>query len=170
MGKRNKNRETGRPATGGIRKTANYRSVSRPESRHVSDGLFDGFFKPDLSAFETVNEVANARISYIDTPAARAAARGVSSSTHSPRANTASPSKRSLERKNEPLHPGRARVTPYTPITNKPTPKPAMKLERHEVRPARLEPQRATCKPRPKDNRAKSGGSGKEFVPWCDRR
>lgn len=169
MAKRNKNREASRPFTGGVRKTANYREVSRSVTRDVTAPY--EFVKPDLSAFETINETANARISF-DAPAARPAARGVSSSPRTISATT--PSKRSLERKTETVHKigtARPRVSDYKPALLRPNKSPpAKKLERHEVRPARLEPLRVTCKPRPKDTRPKSGGSGKEFVPWCDRR
>lgn len=169
MAKRNKNREASRPSTGGVRKTANFREVSRSVTRDLTQPF--EFFKPDLSAFETINETANARISF-DAPASRPAARGTSSRPASARANSATPSKRSLERKNEPVATGRPRISHYQPALLRPNkPQPAKKLERHEVRSARLEPLRVTCKPRPKDTKPKGGGgSGKEFVPWCDRR
>lgn len=40
----------------------------------------------------------------------------------------------------------------------------------HEVRPKK-DADKVTCKPRPVNTKRKAGGgSGKEFVPWCDRR
>lgn len=44
------------------------------------------------------------------------------------------------------------------------------KTEVHEVRPKK-DADKVTCKPRPLTTKRKAGGgSGKEFVPWCERR
>lgn len=44
------------------------------------------------------------------------------------------------------------------------------KTEVHEVRPKK-DADKVTCKPRPVTTKRKAGGgSGKEFVPWCERR
>lgn len=168
MAKRNKNRAARREPQGGLRQTANNRSVSGGFARNVSEPY--SFFRPDLSAFETINDRANARISWADTPATRPAARGTPSRQTPVRAYD-TPSKRSLERKAEREN-SRPTVSDWRPqLLKRPSNAPAArKLERHEVRSARLEPSRPTCKSRPKDNRPKSGGSGKEFVPWCDRK
>ena len=173
MAKRNSNRNSGRTAEGGLRKTESVRELSRPLARDVTRDPWQGyeFFRPDLSAFETIstpiNEIANARVS---APApARPAQSTISRSPYVAKAGQGA-----TRRTDPPAPVARPRVAelkrPELLRGKAPTPQPARRPDMHEVRSARIEPSRSVCKERPRDTKPRGGGGSRNFIPWCDRK
>lgn len=131
------------------------------------------WFKPDLSAFEPVNQALDNRPLQTG-PAVRAAGGLQKSSARSVRAKMDEPSRRSIERKSEAIITGRKPVNvPIRPLlkrTEAPK-KDARLVVTHEVRSARVVRPHQTCKERPPSNKPKGkGGSHRAFVPWCSRK
>lgn len=175
MAKRDKDRDTSRRSEGGLRNTESVRRLSDGFTRELRgdplDAIGGGFYRPDLSAFETVDRVSNRRVDEIvnaPPPRVSAGSPGRIASSY-----LAQQSKRAAERARETPASGRAPINTAPPalLQNRPLAKRASPVVTHEVRTARVERAHATCKERPRSNKPrKGGGSGKTFVPWCSRK
>lgn len=182
MARRNSDGGPSRQTQGGIRATRVAADISRAIARNVSplDRVGGSFIRPDLSAFNAVAEIGQPTL--YQQPPWTAEPSKAGGTVRKNRLNE--PSKRSLERASE-TRPRLAamQVIPAAPI-NRPIKKDPIKLASpvktkaklasptvsHGVRPARLGKAQATCKERPSDNKKQGRGSGKAFVPWCNRK
>lgn len=173
MGKRSKDRATGRPPEGGLRKTVNVRELSRAIARPIDDPLArigGRFFTPDLTAFD-----APAALQPVRAAAALVLNRPQAVRAGSNRSIVREPSKRSLEaaasprRVADPVNHAAPIKRPTLASPVKTQAKTASKVVSHEVRPARLDNARS-CKERPRDTKRGAGGGKKSFVPWCTRK
>lgn len=177
MAKRNKDRSSSRPFEGGLRKTKAITELSRSiEGRRWTpdplEAIGGAFRTPDLSAFEPeVYRPLPVLTDYdrILPPQARArmvtAPTALQARAAQSRAALARTAEREASRRT--LEPSQTR-----PLTGRPEQSKvpaASKLDTHEVRHARVEPTRQNCKERPMPVK-KGHGSGKSFVPWCERK
>lgn len=145
------------------------------------DSIGGQFVRPDLTYFEPVNEVSNARLSGsepVTHRAQQAPARGApvrtvgrSPATGPSRAVATRPAHGTPRGVVKPVVTTQTLATTKATLQVRPQQKTARPVVTHEVRSARVEKAQVNnCKERPSTNKAKGGGSGKDFVPWCSRK
>lgn len=156
MARRDKNRSSSGTFAGGVRQTRRITELSRSVSRRfdpMEAALSSSLFRPDLTAFD--HEPVYAASLERDEPSPRQPSRGAMSPRRVPSSND---------------EPARKLLRPVKPVQTKKPVSPVVSHAPHSAKP-RVEKARAGCKERPVNNRAsRGGGSGKAFVPWCERK
>lgn len=179
MARKNRDREPSREAVredrrseaGGIRRTQNVRTVERAiaDRRPYSNSVFD----LDLSAFSVVED---ARLDRAEADRSAPSVAAATATSRQVKAIADAGSKRGQQRKAARIAERRivAEASPRAAVQGRVIKKglavvePARREHLHAEHStqSRKETARANCKKRPE----KSGrGSGRKFVPWCDR-